>query len=60
MQLYEDLNLTVYEDEGYTISVDTDEQIVNIFLEDIGLTLELTYEDFQTFRDALNSIETLP
>jgi|GEM_PF-1244871 len=56
MQPYEDdLYPTLYEDEDYAIWIDVVRQIVNIFLRERGLTLHLTYEDFQVFREAMNN-----
>jgi len=52
--------LTIYEDENCTIWIDIEEQTVSIFLEDSEQRLDLTYEDFDNFREAINSIETLP
>lgn len=52
--------LTIYEDENYTVWIDIEEQTVSIFLEEGGQRLDLTYEDFDNFREAINSVETLP
>ncbi|MFC1713722.1 hypothetical protein ACFL6S_08640 [Candidatus Poribacteria bacterium] len=51
--------LTVYQDEDYTIWIDTAEQIISIFLEESGETLDFSYEDFHAFREAINSVKTL-
>jgi hypothetical protein len=48
--------ITIYEDANYMIWVDTDEQIANVFLEEKELTLHFTYEDFQAFRESMNSL----
>jgi hypothetical protein len=61
MELHEESRyLTIYEDENCTIWIDAEEQTVSIFLEEGGQRLDLTYEDFDNFREAINSIETLP
>ena len=57
MQVYEeegDQYPTIYEDENYAIWIDVDEQIVNIFFTERGLTLHFTYEDFQSLREDIN------
>jgi len=61
MQIYkDDQGPAIYEGEDYLIWVDIDEQVVNIFLAEKGLTLHFAYEDFESFRQAINSVETLP
>ena len=47
---------TIYKDENYAIWIDVAEQVVNIFFTERGLTLHLTYEDFQAFREDINSL----
>ena len=52
--------LTIYEDEHCKVWIDIEEQTISIFLEEDWQRLDLTYEDFDNFREAINSIETLP
>lgn len=63
MQPYEDEQdeqlVTIYEDENYTIWIDNDEQIVNIFLEEKGLTLHLDYEEFDAFRKNIGRLTSV-
>ena len=47
---------TIYKDENYAIWIDIADQFVNIFMRERGLTLLFTYEDFQSFREAANSL----
>jgi len=57
MQPYEDNQYpTIYKDENYAIWIDVAEQIANIFFSERGLTLHMTYEDFQAFREDINSL----
>jgi len=61
MELHEEGRyLTIYEDEHCTVWIDIEEKTVSIFLEEGGQRLDLTYEDFHSFREAINGIETLP
>jgi len=52
--------LTVYQDEEYIIWIDTAEQTISIFLAEGEETLDFSYEDFHAFREAINSVRTLP
>ncbi len=47
---------TIYEDENYSIWISIDDQIVNIFMRERALTLHFSYEDFQAFREDIDSL----
>ncbi|MFC1713723.1 hypothetical protein ACFL6S_08645 [Candidatus Poribacteria bacterium] len=49
----EDLYPIIYEDEDYEIWIDLDERIVDIFFRERGLTLHLTDEEYQAFRQTV-------